>query len=689
MGSPPWISRSGAGVTPRRHYYQNCGTARPTATDKYSSCTGYAASARGDGEPVGGTSKTQQWQGHRPSSRLERDSVLVVAVFVLLLWDGIVGSALLVHVAQVLWMQPLLHANPANRNPPPAWRDLPSPTPAPSPRVSAGRRLGWHCLHTAPLPSPPPAPWDGLLASDYHDGAQPARLARPETGRRVSRVQGRNTRAGDGMTSQDQLCTGRARYITGWLGGMTRRPQDGSDHAASTRLQYASLGISLAPPSYKCPRPPPLRPSFGPSAYVPRQESSNVPSIADPSLLEGPTHVHAADGVWLAGTGVDLPLRGVGRRGQDRELPRRRHLNADASFLLTFQPLLPFPPPPTQSTQSFTILLDPWITGPSKIFHSKFSISTHRTPPCIASLSALPEPDLVIISQEKSDHCHEATLKQLPSHGGKTVILAEPAAAKTIRGWKYFDPSKVVTLPKWEDPRLRRSKTTHRIAVPALSPNGQLGEVTIAFLAQKLDLTGLHSAVGITYRPPSTTEEKFSALPMTPPDSPRSCQSTFSASVSDRALSVIYSPHGCNYKTLSPYVTSHLIAEAALPLTVLLHCFDRISNPWYLGGNICAGFPGGREIAENLCAKSWISAHDGDKETKGIGTLKLVSEKYEREVVEEIVSPRSEKFPNKRTGTEVVVLGVGGELRLVPSMLDFEGSEDGDVREMRSIETTR
>jgi hypothetical protein len=342
-----------------------------------------------------------------------------------------------------------------------------------------------------------------------------------------------------------------------------------------------------------------------------------------------------------------------------------KHLNADASFLLTFEPVPHFPPSPGFSSNPFTIVLDPWLAGASKIWHPKFSLSTHRQPSCFSSLADILEPDLVIISQNKTDHCHEATLKQLPACGTKTVILAEAAAAKTIRGWKHFDPSRVVTLPNWEDPRKVTKDTIHRITLPPLTPTGVPGEVTVAYIPQKYDLTGLHSAIGITYRPP--TSSSFLHNELTPPASPKSFQSTFS-SPSDRALSVIYSPHGCNYASLYPYTTSHLVSEAALPLTALLHCFDKVQNPWWLGGNICAGFPTGKDIAMKLCAKAWISAHDEDKNTTGWASKRIETTRFGRDAVEEVVSPRSEKFPERRTGTEAVILDIGGEMRLGSGM---------------------
>ncbi|KAK7952023.1 uncharacterized protein PG986_007751 [Apiospora aurea] len=376
-----------------------------------------------------------------------------------------------------------------------------------------------------------------------------------------------------------------------------------------------------------------------------------------------------------------------------------KHLNEDASFMLSLEPILP---PHIRGTAAapkpYIILLDPWITGPSKIFHSKISVSTHKNPACISSLSELPEPDLVIISQHKSDHCNETTLRQLPKTGTKTQILAEPAAARVIKSWKYFDSDKIWTIPKWEDPRTTGKSTVVRVPVPSVTPGGQQGEVTVAWIPQKRDLACLHSAIALTYRPPSTdfftppvqytlapplisppatprsvrsiappfpkvqksasTDPKRRPAPLTPPISPtssvylsRAGSTALPASPTDctapppaysayrpfssasgtitaaaqhkeqgnttRPLSLIFSPHGINYAHLVPYASSHLVSEAALPLTALLHCMDSISNPWWLGGNICAGLPAGAEIARRLCARVWLSAHDGDKTVRG------------------------------------------------------------------------
>lgn len=361
-----------------------------------------------------------------------------------------------------------------------------------------------------------------------------------------------------------------------------------------------------------------------------------------------------------------------------------KHLNGDASFMLTFEALLHDQPP-------FRILIDPWITGKSKVFHSKISVTTHKERACITSLRELPEPDLVIISQNKSDHCNEDSLRQLPAKNTKTIILAEPASARTIRSWKYFEKGKVQAIPRWGDPRLTGRQAVVRVRVPSASP-GQVesGEVTVAFIPQRKDITGLHAAIGITYRPPQamTPPPRRCYHSLAPSPTPRShqscthlqppsavcppnqaclattnnacpptpssisttlrsvrstsslattmrdsCYSTASFSSPDRPLSVIFSPHGINYASLHSYTTSHLIVEAALPLTALLHCFDSVSNPWWLGGNILLGAPAGMEIASRLGARAWISTHDGEKVVKGIATGFLRTRKWREEDV--------------------------------------------------------
>lgn len=181
-----------------------------------------------------------------------------------------------------------------------------------------------------------------------------------------------------------------------------------------------------------------------------------------------------------------------------------RHLNGDTTFLLTFAPLeqqLPSPPISGcyHAPGTFTVLLDPWLAGSSSMWHPKFLLSRHTTPSCIDDLSQIPEPNVVLISQVKPDHCHEATLRQLDPTSPITTILAEPAAAKKIRSMKHFNPAMVHSLRPYSG---RKADSVIRFCIPATVPNGIPGEATISFMPAKLDVAGVHNAIGITYRPP-------------------------------------------------------------------------------------------------------------------------------------------------------------------------------------------
>lgn len=388
-----------------------------------------------------------------------------------------------------------------------------------------------------------------------------------------------------------------------------------------------------------------------------------------------------------------------------------KHLNGDTTFLLTFsptdqQPLTPPLPGYHQAPGTFTILIDPWLSGPTLMWHPKFLLSKHTTPSSIDHLSQIPEPNVVLISQAKSDHCHEATLRQLDPTSPITTILAEPAAAKKIRGMKHFHPSMVHSLRSYSE---RKPDSVIRFFIPPPTPGGTPGEATISFIPAKMDVAGLHNAIGITYRPPTSeqtaarpftpvsfntysskaqNEYPSASLPMTPPDSPHPSSDSFAnsppissqpsntfslprhsgtlSSVSsfssqtrnhqpaEKALSLIYSPHGVDYSLIRSYASSHLVKSAALPLTLLLHSFDRVNNPWWMGGNVAAGLPGGVEIARNLMAKCWISAHDEDKDNTGISVAKVTVRKYNLPEVAEMVGG----------ATKVGNLGVGEEVLL-------------------------
>ncbi|KAL9055023.1 MAG: hypothetical protein Q9162_003788 [Coniocarpon cinnabarinum] len=403
------------------------------------------------------------------------------------------------------------------------------------------------------------------------------------------------------------------------------------------------------------------------------------------------------------------------------------HLNADSSFFLIFSP--PFAPsnsPPGSFPGSFTILLDPWLTGSCTILNKHFAQTIHTTPSSVDSINDLPcEPDLIVISQDKPDHCHRETLREL-SPESPALILGTSAAAKKIKSWNHFYPENVEAMKRFDE---RKEDTLYRIRIPPLSDNGSAGEVTVALLAPKRDLTGLHNGIGFTYRPPSSplslktgsainlprspssTTLPISAptpiniFPPSPPETPplpsrpstssgkrlRSRSRSRSTSsrrpstsgsgssrsrlngisnissstlnlthatnplglIREKTLSILYSPHGVPFKCVEPYASSHLLSASALPLTALFHPFDEVANPWYLGGAISHGSPGGLEIARRLFAKVWVGAHDEEKVNTGVGTRGTRVKKWHIDDVRRLLeeAPREEERRRKRASS--------------------------------------
>lgn len=181
-----------------------------------------------------------------------------------------------------------------------------------------------------------------------------------------------------------------------------------------------------------------------------------------------------------------------------------RHLNADSTFLLIFSPKPnPSPTDLLSAHGSFSVLIDPWLVGSSIVSAKWFAITKRLLPGSISHLSQIEEPDVVLVSQNKPDHCHKETLLQLKPEG-KTLVAAEPSAARTIKSWNHFDPNRVCALVKY-DAKVRFGNSL-RLRIPPLGPEGFPGELNIAFIPARNYLTGLHNAFGITYQPPTKSK---------------------------------------------------------------------------------------------------------------------------------------------------------------------------------------
>ncbi|KAF2219200.1 hypothetical protein BDZ85DRAFT_276467 [Elsinoe ampelina] len=321
-----------------------------------------------------------------------------------------------------------------------------------------------------------------------------------------------------------------------------------------------------------------------------------------------------------------------------------QHLNADTTFLITCISETSFSGHGVERPHKFTILVDPWLAGSSSIWMPRFQISHHTSDPHITSLQHLPLPDIILISQDKPDHCHEETLRTLPAD---TVvhIVAVPAAAKKIKSWRYFTNATISVINPY---RVRNPETVLRIPLHPKDVHGVPGEVTLSYIPQSYDMTNLHNAVGITYSPPSSQPldgyGKPITLPISPPmtpvlsrtDSdpqtrePIVASNIFPASVNP-PVSILYTPHGIGLPCITPYINNFLAPLNALPLTLLFHAINVEQNPWFLGGLVATGLPGGMELVKRFGAKYWISAHDEAKDNRGWATLMIKSTQYTME----------------------------------------------------------
>ncbi|KAK6530853.1 hypothetical protein TWF281_007689 [Arthrobotrys megalospora] len=220
-----------------------------------------------------------------------------------------------------------------------------------------------------------------------------------------------------------------------------------------------------------------------------------------------------------------------------------RHITADSTWLITLTS--PHNPP---SHPPFNILVDPWIVGPSEVWHPKFAQNHHTTPSSIPSLTELdPQPDLLLISQTKSDHCNEATCRQLSKDGGLQVYTV-PGADSIVKSWKHFNPANVHRLRPFTS---RKSGRVSRIPIyrdplPSKTTDGESDEsddkdqdkdtedytfetdpsvaaiVELAFLPalKPWEIPSIHIGLGITYTP--TQDPSDAAFPPSPPLTPPS-----------------------------------------------------------------------------------------------------------------------------------------------------------------------
>lgn len=372
-----------------------------------------------------------------------------------------------------------------------------------------------------------------------------------------------------------------------------------------------------------------------------------------------------------------------------------KRLNLDASFLLTFEPekspllagSLEVGTP--QAGRPFRILLDPWLTGNAFIGHWAFCPTSRKVPPYVSSLRELPNPDLVLISDHYSNHCHEATLRQLVAHSeeenrnssgnlhARPLILAPQRAADVIRGWGCFDADQVRVLDPWKekeewmeseifDDYARASNgCIFRLSIDPAEGQGVSGsgaapgEVTVAYVTDTDDKLHLHGALAITYRPPCPVVAAAGPTPdvSTGDDAVKTEAKPEPETRNQQpALSVVFTPNGTTFNRILTFAADHFVLENALPLTAMLCNFNTIDlEPTFK--NIVLGAAPSFLTAAWLGVGTFIVVNDGNAHLRGLASWVRRVQHYRASVIYRAILSTKRYF---RPEEAAAACGLGG-----------------------------
>ncbi|KEF56754.1 uncharacterized protein A1O9_06944 [Exophiala aquamarina CBS 119918] len=280
------------------------------------------------------------------------------------------------------------------------------------------------------------------------------------------------------------------------------------------------------------------------------------------------------------------------RNAHQTRRPILTHLNTDTSWLLSV-PYLHRVPVPGQRSR-YNILIDPWLRGPQEDVAGWFSKQWHAVESNVGSIYELEDLlraaediehqgsrvsdsaiessyiDAVVVSHEFTDHCHKATLHEVPPN---VPVFASGKAARLIRSWNHF--SIVVEMPTFS-----RGQDWRTTSTPPLPDS--LG---ISRIVTNSDALYYHSAVLICMSDPEST--------------------------AGAAEAVIYTPHGLATTAVITITT----ADPPVDALALLHGLHDVSIAWGMQLNL--GAVNAIKAQQLLNAKFWIGTHDEDKNKSG------------------------------------------------------------------------
>jgi hypothetical protein len=268
--------------------------------------------------------------------------------------------------------------------------------------------------------------------------------------------------------------------------------------------------------------------------------------------------------------------------------PALTHLNADTTWLLS----LPYPehtPPPPQRCR-FNILIDPWLKGSQSDVASWFSSQTHVIQSSVQTIDELDEIlsevetdltgevsekprnciDLAAISHEFTDHCHEATLKEL----APTIpVFTTAKAAELIASWGHFDT--VVNMGSFT-----KGIDWHTTSNKSLPP--WLG---VARLITEGNALYYHSAIVFCVGKPEADST---------------------------AEAIIYTPHGVEADTFAAIASAHPPVQTL----AFMHGLHDVSIT--LTKQLNLGAHNGLKAQSLLKARYWVGTHDEVKKGAGL-----------------------------------------------------------------------
>ncbi|KAI1420795.1 hypothetical protein F5Y12DRAFT_787983 [Xylaria sp. FL1777] len=369
------------------------------------------------------------------------------------------------------------------------------------------------------------------------------------------------------------------------------------------------------------------------------------------------------------------------------------HLNADTTWILH----LPYPPDAARPAgrSRFNVLLDPWLRGPQSDGGRWLSIQWHVVAPSVqtmaelngllgelekgyiaaaaaaaatdaveteaAAATAVAETvaetkeegeeeeeeeesyvDVVAISHEFTDHCHEATLRELPR---STPVFAPAKAAALIRSWRHFD-AVTETPPFFAAARTKEKKEKEKEkdwravlnCAPLLPPWVGVGRVVTPG-----NTLYYHSALVVAWAGSASASASVSG----------------EEAEAEAANSVVYSPHGIEPGALSG------MEGAGLRTLALLHGLDDVRL--WMTKQLNLGGVNGVAAARECGAKYWVATHDEVK--KGGGFVSLLLRRTRWSVADAV----------KREGEKSVVKGAGDDKQVGGYEFVELGSGDGLV----------